>query len=139
MAAAESECLKSQNRSCAVCYFPLIFESNKGCLQYDCLLEFKYTLDETNGGTEPFFRLTVLVVLVAIWKYRILLQARHKARVLEKQKTETFTMGKAQTFPAGRRCPSTEQLFCATKDTAKVVSVYKLSFLLMVFCKVFNI
>lgn len=128
-----------EKRTCAVCFFPLISESDKSCLQYNCLLEFKYTLDETNGGTEPFFRLTVLVVMVAIFPCRALLQARHKARVLEKQKTETFTMEKAQTFPAGTRCPSTEQLFCSTKDTAKVVSVYKLSFLLMVFCKVFNI
>lgn len=79
------------------------------------------------------------MVLVAIFLHRVLLQARHKARELEKQKAETFAVAKALTFPTGTRCPSTEQLFCATEDTAKVVSGYKLGFLLMVFCEVFNI
>jgi len=93
--------------------FPLIFESNKGCLQCKWLLEFKYTSDRTNARTEQFFRLTVFAILVAIFLYRVLLQARHKARVLEKQKTATFTLEKAITFPTGTRCPSTKQLFCS--------------------------
>lgn len=61
----------------------------------------------------------------------VLSQARHKARVLEKQKSATFAAEKVVTFPTGTRCPSTTQLFCSTKDTAKVVSVYKWSVLLM--------
>lgn len=76
--------------------------------------------------------------MVAIFLYGALLQARHKAGALEKQKTATFTVEKALTFPTGTRCPSTPQLLCSAKDTAKVVSVSKLSILLMVFCEVFN-
>lgn len=77
-------------------------------------------------------------MLVAIFLHRVLLQARHTARVLEKQKPTTFIVEKAVTLPTGTRCPSTKQLFSSAKDTAKVVNVYRLSILLMVFCEVFN-
>lgn len=77
-------------------------------------------------------------MLVAIFLYRVLLQARHKGGVLEKQKTASFTVEKTVTFPTGTKCSSTKQLFCSAEDAAKVVSVYKLSILLMIFCEVFN-
>lgn len=77
-------------------------------------------------------------MLVAIFLFLAVLKARHKAGVPEKQKTTAFTVEKAVAFPCWDMVPinSTAALLC--KDTAKVISVYRLSGLLMIFCEVFN-
>lgn len=78
-------------------------------------------------------------MLVAIFLFRAVLQARLKAGVPEKQKTrKAFTVEEAVAFPYWDMVPinSTAVLLC--KDTAKVITVYKLSVLLMIFCEVFN-
>lgn len=77
-------------------------------------------------------------MLVAIFLYRVLLQARHNAGVHLKAKTTTFTVEKAVTVTIGTKGPSTRHLFCSAEDTAKVVGVCKLSTLLMIFSEVFN-
>lgn len=75
---------------------------------------------------------------VATFLLRAVFQARLKAGVPEKQKTTAFRVEKAVAFPYWDMVPinSTAVLLC--KDTAKVISVYKLSVLLMIFCEVFN-
>lgn len=77
-------------------------------------------------------------MLVAILLFRAVLKARHKAGVPEKQKTTALPVEKAVAFPYWDMVPinSTAVLLC--KDTAKVISVYKLSVLLMIFCEVLN-
>lgn len=77
-------------------------------------------------------------MLVAIFLFRAVLQARLKAGVPEKQQSTAFTVEKAGAFPSWDVVPinSTAVLLC--KDTVKVISVYKLTVLLMIFCEVFN-
>lgn len=135
MAAAGSECLKSQQRSC--CFLKFSKATKVACNVNACLnlstFKMRQMAEQSN--------LSGYQSLWSWWQYfcpgfSCKLGTKQE---LEKQKAETFRVAKALPFPAGTRCPSTEQLFCATEDTAKVVSGYKLGFLLMVFCEVFNI
>lgn len=79
-------------------------------------------------------------MLVAIFLFRAVLQARLQAGVPEKQKTTTFPVERAGAFPSWDMVPINSAAVLLCKDTAKVISVYKLSeiILLMIFCEVFN-